>query len=291
MGRLPVVEVAGVGDEIAAVAVSADEYVPFDRLTPSQQQLRQALRSQLSRLHAGPGQVLHATFSGAKRPRSDVEHLLLYNIDSGGASFASAARHGLRFELGPTILAGRESAAYRYSYELVSRGAGFEHWRPVRRLARWGWTELGALAGEKKLEQAWLALSRAAAIVSGPVRDCQSPFSVRVRIRPPLGRQLLLPPLVKGVFDGVICAFQAHSDPSTVRELARRVVRNIPMDADEVEQLLFDRERAVLGSNAPLLRRGEGVAWAPSDDHCVAGELAAEAAVDESWASPARLTN
>jgi hypothetical protein len=174
---------ASFGVSQTAVEARAGDYVPFERLSPAQQQLRDGLRTHVRALAATPGEVLHATFHGSKPPRADVENLLLYNIDSGGGAFAAAARFGLRFELDPGPIG--VEGGYGYRYELAARESGFQHWRDVRELASWDWVDLGAFAGDKKLEQVWLALSRATVRIGSPVRDPDTPFSVRVRIRPP----------------------------------------------------------------------------------------------------------
>jgi hypothetical protein len=50
-------------------------------------------------------------------------------------------------------------------------------------------------------------------------------------VRPPHGRKPVLGGLVKGIFDGVICAFQAHTDAAVLPEAwrgSRRYLRQIP---------------------------------------------------------------
>jgi hypothetical protein len=271
----------------AGVEAWADDYIRFEDRPDWQDELRGEIRKSVRQLRSRPQQVLHATFFGAKHPTADVENLALYYIDDTGRSFAEAAGSGLRFELAahaPVAPSGREFP-YCYRYELVSRDAGFEQWRERRRLAAWDWVELGRFAGEKKLEQVWLALARTAVSVVSPKRQRDVPFAVRTSIRVPRNAKPALGYLVKGVFDGVVCAFQAHADESRLAELARRVSRSIPADQEEIAALLRSEEQAVLGTVPRLLhRRGKGVIWAPADDMCVAGELLAETTRDVSWA-------
>ena len=95
---------------------------------------------------------------------------------------------------------------------------------------------------------------------------------------PVLGR------LVKGIFDGVVCAFQSHTDTTTTRELANRLSRNVSAPVAEIEQLLLNDDKAVVGSLPRLLHiRGDGVIWSPADDCCVAGELVVEGASAAGW--------
>jgi hypothetical protein len=58
----------------------------------------------------------------------------------------------------------------------------------------------------------------------------------------------------------------------------------------EVQALLLDRERAVLGTVPRLLHlRGEGVAWAPADDLCLAGQLLLEHPGGDAWTLSGRV--
>jgi hypothetical protein len=280
--------VSGPSAEEPAVQAWADDYIRFERLPAWQTELRSEIRRRVRQLEAAPEQVLVATFFGPKRSNADVENLVLYNVDAGGTSFAPAARFGLRFEHGavcPRTPSGSESA-YSYRYELAPRRTGLRDWVDGRELAAWDWVDLGAFSGAKKLEQVWLALARAPVRVASPSRAAATPFAVRASIRPPLGGTAPnLGALVKGVFDGVVCAFQAHMERASAPELAARVSRHVPADPADIEALLVDRTRAVLGTVPRLLhRRGDGVIWAPSDDLCVAGELLAVTPVGSGWA-------
>jgi hypothetical protein len=120
-------------------------------------------------------------------------------------------------------------------------------WREERELASWDWLDLGGFAGPKKLEQVWLGLRRHHVHVAGTPRALSTPFAVRVAIRPPRGVLPRLGYLVKGIVDGVVCAFQAHTDRSSVGEVARRVSNIIEATPDEIQTLLVRRDRAVLG--------------------------------------------
>jgi hypothetical protein len=96
--------------------------------------------------------------------------------------------------------------------------------------------------------------------------------------------------LVKGIFDGVVCAFQAHTDRINVSELSKRVSRNVPAPPEEIEALLVNENKAVLGAVPRLLHlRGDGAQWAPADDLCVAGELLSEQPTTSTWAIKGRI--
>lgn len=77
----------------------ADSRLPFERLDEGELRARAGLRSRLSRLAASEGEVLHASYAGPRHPNSDVENLLLYNVDMDGASLRSSTAHGVRFDV------------------------------------------------------------------------------------------------------------------------------------------------------------------------------------------------
>jgi hypothetical protein len=91
--------------------------------------------------------------------------------------------------------------------------------------------------------------------------------------------------LVKGVFDGVICAFQAHTDTTVLPDVVARLATVLPSDPKEIEEHLLDQRRAVLGIKQRLvyLYRAD-VKWDPADHLCVAGELLPAEPVGPRWA-------
>lgn len=98
--------------------------------------------------------------------------------------------------------------------------------------------------------------------------------------------------MVKGIFDGVICAFQAHTDAVGPTEAVERLAEyfraeDLRAEPEEIERLLRDQRRAVLGGVPRLVSPyRSSVKWNPSDHFCVAGELlAAEPeSADDHWA-------
>jgi hypothetical protein len=285
-------EIGGPWPDRPVVEAWVQEYIRFERRPVEQEQLRAEIRTRLAQLAAASDQVLHATFFGAKHPAADVENLTLYYIDDTGATFANAARYGLRFELAtdcPPSPTDRDYA-YGYRYELRRRDTAWRYWCEERELASWDWLDLGAFTGPKKLEQVWLGLRRHHAYIAGTPRAPRTPFAVRVAIRPPRGVVPRLGYLVKGIVDGVVCALQAHTDRSSVGEVATRVSYSIGATPHEIETLLVRHDRAVLGVVPRLLhKRGAGVIWAPSDDLCVAGELLAAEPTGPTWSLRGRV--
>jgi hypothetical protein len=264
----------------ATVEAWADEYIRFERRPEWQDQLRDEIRRRCGQLKPSTGQVLHAAYFGDKPNNADIENLLLYNIDS----FRTPGRHGIRFEHGvtesPAAAGGRRVG---YCYTLVPRSSAFEYWQQGRTLASFDWADLGAFVGGKKLAQVWLALARGGAEVA--VSAPGTPFAVKVEVRPPLERQPVWGGLVKGVIDGVVCAFQAHTDTSDLPEVVARLAKDLPASPEEIERCLLDQRRAVLGVVPHLVSRyGAGVKWDPADHLCVAGEVLAAEPVDSRWA-------
>ena len=283
-------EIHGPSEGRAVVEAWADACIPFEPPKNSwKSELRDALRSRCRMLEPLAGQLLHATFFGAMPPRSDVENLLLYNIDD---SFKVPGSNGIRFEHGagvPPTSDGREYP-YCYRYLLAPQSGRFNYWQQVRQLAWFDWTDLGEFDDDKGvLAQVWLALSGGEVNL---LELCASEalFAVSVQLRPPRGISPLWGKLVKGVFDGLICAFQAHTDTKDLTQIVDRLASQLQTDAEVIKGYLLDeritdQSRAVLGDVARLVfLRGSGVQWNPSDHLCMAGELLTAQPIDDRWA-------
>ncbi len=92
---------------------------------------------------------------------------------------------------------------------------------------------------------------------------------------------------MKGIVDGVICAFQTHTDTTVLFEVAARLAKVLPAQPEEIEGCLRDERRAVLGARPRLVSPYQsGVKWDPDDHFCVAGELSAAKpeSAEEGWA-------
>jgi hypothetical protein len=267
------------GDEV--VKAWAADYIRFQDLPDWQKKLLVEIKTRCGQLTPSDEQILHATFYGAKRHNADVENLVLYNI----STFKTAGRNGIRFEHGEAVPPAPAHIDYPFSYRyaLAPRPGGFKDWQEGRRLASFEWTDLGAFAGERKLAQVWLALCRGEVEVQTPCAP-GALFAVKVEIRPPQGCQPVWGELVKGVFDGAIAAFQAHTDTAILPDVAALLAKVLPADPVEIEHHLVDQTRAVLGVVPRLVKPFRvGVQWQPSDHWCVAGELLAAETAGERW--------
>ena len=134
----------------------ADDYIRFERRPVWQQHLRTEIKTRCGQLQPSAGQVLHATFFGAKHRKADVENVALYYIDS----FGIVGRNGIRFEHGAAVPPAPDGGAeypFCYRYALAPRSGTFADWQQGRRLASFDWTDLGAFPDKKRLAQVWLA--------------------------------------------------------------------------------------------------------------------------------------
>jgi hypothetical protein len=278
------VVVQGPDTDRRVVEAWADDYIRFDRRPPWQEALRSEIRRRCQLLTPSSDEILHATFSGDKLPNADVENLLIYNIDT----FKTAGANGIRFEHDPATPASATGTTFpfAYRYELRPVSDTFNHWQPGRVLTSFDWTRLDNSAEATKLAHVWLALAAA----RNPIRDDASvgtirrPFAVRVQIRPPRGRRPVWGGLVKGIFDGVICAFHSHADIAVLPEVATRLATALHAEPRQIANYLTERSSAVLGPVARLVSPyRDGVKWDPADHWCVAGELLAAGAEGLYW--------
>jgi hypothetical protein len=131
----------------------------------------------------------------------------------------------------------------------------------------------------------WLALVRGQVYLAELALAPHTPFAVKIEVRPPHGRQPRPDLLMKGIFDGVIAAFQVHTDTAVLSDVASRLATVLPAETTEIERHLLDQRRAVLGPVRQLvLPQRKGGTWNPADHMCVAGELLPAEPVGPRWA-------
>lgn len=180
---------------------------------------------------------------------------------------------------------------YSFHYALEPAAGAFRHWRPTATLVEFDELPISAPLAGPRLTDVWLALKRSP-ITPTSLHEAASDvrFAVMTRVAPPLGPRPVVVRQVKGVVDGIVCAFQAHGKRSTLDEMAARVARMTAASEDEIRRHLVDEERAALGVAKSLLHAwGDVVQWSPSDTRCVAGELLMEGGSGTDWTLSARV--
>jgi hypothetical protein len=277
------------------------EHVPLSPRTPTARRVRAAVDRALPGLAPHDGEVLHATFAGAKPIQpgrrvsdADVENLLLYNFAAG--SFNNATAHGLRIEHDPAPPPPAPSGR-RYPialrYRLAPATEPWTYWTATRLLVGWGPVSLGAFAGEKRLVQVWWALRPARLIQIGRPRTEGEAYAVVARIHPPThhsGRWLAN--RVKSVLDGIVCAFQAQRDRTTAAQYARKINADLQVGVDAITTTLLDDEHAVIGAVDQLLclHGPRGVRWLPADHELVVADLRPAPSLGDHWGYRGRCT-
>lgn len=270
------------GPNNGTVEAWAAEYVRH-QAKDWQKTLATEITTRCGGLRPEDGQILHATFFGEKKVNADVENLVLYNI----GAFGKANDNGIRFELGGGAMdvapSGRKYPFF-YRYELVAEDNGFKYWQEGRKLATFDWTELNEFKTEKLLVQVWLAIARAYEIGKAKAFSSElapgTTFTVKVQIRPPREHLRVLSNMVKGVVDGVVSAFQSHTDLTIIPEVLPLLMNDlkaagVEANSAEIERHLYQEDRGVLGKVPQLVSPSGkgGVKWSPADHLCVAGEL------------------
>ncbi len=221
----------------------AESNIPFDNLTSAARELRSELRTRIRGLSPRSNELLYASYSGPKHRSSDVENILLYNIDSSGSCFRRVAANGVRFEL---AAADRRSAhsgrawGATYQYATAPLNENFRCWTIGSVLASFNDIDLGSYSSQTRLAQTWLALRRTRDLKTSEPRHHETEFGVRLLLSGPRV-EFAAPELVKSAIDGVVAAFQAHGDRSSVHEIARRISQTVEASAQEVSERLRRR--------------------------------------------------
>lgn len=104
----------------AVVEAWADDYIRFERPPAWQEDLRTEIRARCRRLEPSDGQVLHATFFGAKLSNADVENLALSYIDS----FKVSGRNGIGFEFAAAVPPAPDGGEYGFCYRYARSRRG-----------------------------------------------------------------------------------------------------------------------------------------------------------------------
>lgn len=79
-------------------------------------------------------------------------------------------------------------------------------------------------------------------------------FAIRLRVEAD-GGSALRRELLKSLLDATVSALQAHRDKTTIEDVSRRLAEMLPVDADQLADMLMDHSYAVLGSVDRLIRK------------------------------------
>ena len=191
-------EVSGPTVARREIRAFADGHLQYpERKHPAwQHDLRNELRRRLPTLTADADEVLHAVFFGPAPRGSDVENLLIYNLDQLNA-FRAAGRVGVRFESAGTAMpplnaAGRQ---YRngYLYRLAPLSDGFIHQRAGARLAAFDWTAVAGTPGYIDRLEVWRAIRSGMVETTVDPITPATPFALRIEVRAPAVSHLAPP--------------------------------------------------------------------------------------------------
>lgn len=258
----------------------ADRWIPFDGLAPWAKAMRTEMRQALRGLRAEPGEILLATYAGPRHPASDVENLLLYNLDASGGTFSASTTHGVRFEAAreaePAPSGQEWPVSYRYR---LARAVEWDHWQSQRPIAAFSDVALPPLRSHI-LAPTWLALRSSPASQYDRLGPGEM-FAVRLALSGLSAPPFASPSLVKGLIDATVSALQAQRPNAHQEEAAERLSVQLGVAATSIAQILTDESRAALGVVDSLVHlRGEGVQWSPADHLCVAGAITLEPGPD-----------
>lgn len=251
--------------------------IPFDNLNPAQVEQKAYLQAQLRKMQPAAGQFLVARFSGPRHPKADVENLLFYNI--GNDCFSSALKYGVQFE----AISDPSSSQCFYTYQL-DRSTKLDRprsWKRTDRLAAVDEVKISA-PNDRWAEQIWLTLRTAR-----PLSEVayQGPFGVTLSVRSAAGVDPKLgPEQLKKLLDGLVSAYQWHSQDKQLAEACERLSQRTGHPAQQLHELLCDSAGAVLGSPGELLRvYRSDVMWNPDDHLCVAGTVQWSQGTQPEW--------
>jgi hypothetical protein len=259
--------------------VRTEAVVPFEPKSAGLVDARRRVRRALEGLVAQPGELLHGAIR-ATTSATDLDNALLYNI--GGRSDL-AARHGVVFERTPPD---EPTAPVEYRYRLTTDPSWlFQRDDSTVAIAERvvlgrqprGWWDIWAATHQSPLRVEEVALTE--------------PLGLDVVLSCPRFRGSASPQLVKTVVDGITTALHA-ADPSDgdLPEVARRLSRMVPHEAETVGRWLRAAEGAALGPRARLIcLRGKGVQCSPDDGRVSALRLQLDRTAD-AWSLDARVT-
>ena len=250
--------------------------------------LRAALKAELVALQGGAGRVLYATFiSPALLPNSDVENVLLGNVDTFGGSFAHVTALGVAFEFwpeNPSALPGALSLECCSVYELDEPDRASRRWQEEEVLASWDRVPVPSLQTATRSPPVWWELRHGKAVVSIP-KTKPPRFAVHLVVHVPAGQSVNAAGKVKVAVDAAVLALTCSDGALTAKGLTIFAAA-VGQPVDRVRAVLEDRSRAVFGASRAVTAGGNAD---PPDAGCYRGSLIVRPDGSGAWALSGRV--
>lgn len=252
--------------------------------------LRAALRAELPALRGNAGDVLHATFiAPGLLPNSDVENVLLGNVDTFGVAFSHVASSGVVFEFwpeNPSAAHGAPPLECCSIYELGKAARPSRRWQERDVLASWDRVPVPSLQAATRSPAVWWELRHGPAAVAIP-RSKPPRFAVHLVLHVPAGQLVNAAGKVKVAVDAAVLALTSADGTCAEKGLAVFAAA-VGQPASRVRAVLEDRSRAVFGASRAVTAGGNAD---PPDAGCFRGSLMVRADGAGAWALSGRVVS
>jgi len=235
-------------------------------------EMKKELKSTLQALETGHDLILYACYISTVDDFVDVENVLFYNVGDG--AFSKICKDGIVFERGfelpPLSEDGMAYDHYQFYTFIENDQIASKKWRQTHTLARWETISLGYLSSSAKLRDIWhsMVTEKIGAIQIKRDAEIHSKFGISLMLTALPESISNLANVIKALLDGIISAFQVHNGMD-IGEVSRILALQLREDSDEIQQLLSDRRKAILGETRLLKKFRNGVQWNPADDRLV----------------------
>lgn len=250
--------------------------------------LRAALKAELPALRGNTGDVLYATFiAPGLLPNSDVENVLLGNVDAFGGAFAHVAASGVVFEFwpeNPSAASGAPPLECCSIYELDEAARPSLRWREGDVLASWDHVPVRSLQTATRSPAVWWELRHGPATVAIP-KSKPHRFAVHLVLHVPAGQTVNAAGKVKVAVDAAVLALTSADGTCPAKGLAVFAAA-VGQPVSQVRAVLEDRSRAVFGVSRAVTAGGNAD---PPDAGCFRGSLMVRADGAGSWELSGRV--
>lgn len=248
--------------------------------------MRDTLRAALKQMTPEGQAMLYARYSSGEKYIFDVENVLFYNV--GNSAFSHLDIRHLLFErVFEKASHLEEDKNFPHNQQYSCSLPVSPYWDKRSSLAALENVICPPLNGSLKPHAVWSALKRTdiqvyeRAILSEPLG-----FNVTICI--PRNANINVIAGLKALLDGVIAAFHVHNGANLL-EVAMRLSNVMSASSDEMELMLMDSIKAVLGSRDLVQSYRSGIKWNPADDRLVHVEIKIEIYDQEEWSMSGEL--